>query len=100
MLAYRSVKLDQLIRADQEFGQGITSDWAVNRPTDQDAIFDIEREKVVRFHIQAPQECGRNAENGRVALSADLSLERHGALHLHRLDLVLPNWPQHCEGDQ
>jgi hypothetical protein len=88
MLAERSVKLGQLIRADQEFGQGITSDWAVNRPTDQDTIMYIEREKVIRLHIQAPQECGRNAENSRVALSTDLSLERHGALHLPQLDLV------------
>lgn len=88
MLADRLVKLGQLIRADQEFGQAITSDWAVNRPADQYAILDIEVENVVRFHIQAPQECGRNAENSRVALSADPSLERHETLHLRQLDMV------------
>ncbi|KPF61330.1 hypothetical protein IP85_01755 [Rhizobium sp. AAP116] len=89
MLADRSVELGQLIRADQEFGQGITSDWAGNRPTDQDTILDIERKKVVLLHIQAPQECGRNAENSGVALSADLSLERHDTLHLRQLELAV-----------
>lgn len=55
MLADRSVKLGQLIRADQEFGQGITSDWAANRPTDQGTMLDIECEKVTGLHIQTPQ---------------------------------------------
>lgn len=87
MLADRSVKLGQLIRADQEFGQSITSDWAVDRPADQDTILYIKGEKVAGLHIQSPQEGGRNAENNRVALSADLSREWHEALHLRQLKL-------------
>ncbi len=51
MLADRSVELGQVIRADQEFGQGIPSGWAGNRPTDQDTILRIEHEKVIGLHI-------------------------------------------------
>lgn len=65
MLADRSVELGQVIRADQEFGQGIPSGWAGNRPTDQDTILDIERKKAVMLHIQAPQECRWDVRNSR-----------------------------------